>query len=255
MACTSRVNISRRSLLISSGLTAGSLAVDLRFDSVASAKAEALTGNHRVLSSGRSYWLSSPGHTRLVIGLHGTALSAQNCNDTFWLDQPGGWQGHASSTGYTLALGEALGGKWNVGAPWPGGSQNDLQYLIDVVEDAGQFNEVFISGFSAGAAMAWTACVKRPDIFVAGAGASGWAAVYPTTPIDFWHIHGTGDTTVPVRGGAGTMGVSFPEAAQEAERAPRGSRVVLYPTSGGHGTPGWMASRQWQFWTASRARS
>ena len=218
------------------------------------ARAAALTGAHRTLPSGRTYWLSSPGHTRLVIGLHGTALSAQNCNDSFWLNQPGGWQGHAAGTGYTLALGEAVAGRWNAGGNWPGGSQDDIQYLLDIVADAGQFASVFVAGFSAGGAMAWRACVERPDAFTAGGSASGWASSYPSQPLDFWHIHGTGDTTVPIRGGPGTMGVSFPEAAQEATKAPRGSRVVLYPTDGGHGTPGWMAVRLWQFWTVERAR-
>lgn len=245
------MTVTRRTLLAAAAATAATGASGR----IAAAAVPPLTGTHRTLPSGRTYWLSGAGD-RLVVGLPGTGLSADNANRTF--DNVTGWQDHADATGYVLALAESLAGGWNVGGGWPGGDQDDLAYLLALVADAaarsGPFAEVFVAGFSAGGAMAWRAAAERPDVFAAAGSCSGWAPAYPATPIDAWHAHGTGDTTVPVRGGAGTGGFAFPPAANEAIRAPRGSRVVLYPTSGGHGTPGWAARALWSFWTVDRAR-
>lgn len=232
---------------------------------VARANAEtALAGQHRTLASGRTYWLTTTPTTNdvLVIGLPGTALSAANTNDVFWATGNAattGWQRHAAAHGYTLALGESSGGRWNVGGGWPGGTQNDVDYLVQVVADAeaqrsppDPFAAVYVAGFSAGGAMSWTAVANRPDVFAACGMASGWAASYPTHAMDCWHVHGTGDTTVPVRGGVGTMGYNFPPAFYEQSKVMRDSKTVLEATSGGHGTPGWMADRLWQFWTTGR---
>ncbi len=242
--------ISRRGFITATAAAAGGLALA----APAAHAATALAGTHRTLPSGRTYWLSGAGD-RLVLGLHGTGLTAANCNDTFWVTGHAGatgWQWHAAQAGYRLALCEAAAGNWDVGGAWPGGTQDDLGYLADVAADAGGGTEVFAAGFSSGGAMAWRAVCQRPDVFAAAGSASGWAGVQPTAPVDVWHVHGTADTTVPVRGGPGTLGVVFPPAYQEAARAPRGSRVVLEPMPGGHATPGWMAGRVWGFWTTGR---
>lgn len=223
----------------------------------AAATATALTGEHRALAGGRSYWLSGADvGTRLVIGLPGTALGAQNTNDAFW-SATGGWQAHAAAHGYTLALGESSGGRWNVGAGWPGGTQDDMSYLLALVDDAttahgGPYTEVYVAGFSAGGAMAWRAAADRPDVFAACGMASGWAPYIPTHRMDCWHVHGTGDTTVPIRGGLGTMDYTFPPAFYEESKISRDSQTVLEPTSGGHGVAGWMADRLWTYWTTGR---
>ena len=207
------------------------------------------------LSGGRGYYLT-PGGGTLVIGLHGTDLSAANCNSTFW-SQAGGWEAHALSKGYTLALGTALNGAWNVGNGWQGGMQDDIQYLLSIVADVstrnGLIDHAYIAGFSAGGALAWRAATEHPDVFEACGMASGWATVRGILPMDCFHTHGDADTSVPIRGGKGTNSYVFPVASDEAVYAPRGSKVVLYPIpTFGHGTPGWMADRLWKFWTVDR---
>ncbi|HVQ93545.1 MAG TPA: alpha/beta fold hydrolase [Mycobacteriales bacterium] len=248
--------ITRRGFLTAGTVIAASAAVPARPARAwqRAAAAPRLAGVRRALPSGRAYQLYGTG-SRLVIGLPGTGLSAQNANDTFWVTgvpATTGWQNHAAASGYALALGESLAGGWNVGNGWPGGSQDDMAYLLQLVVDAGTFDEVFIAGFSAGGAMAWRAAAQHPEVFAAAGSAEGWAPMYPAQPIDCWHVHGTGDTTVPIRGGVGTASFTFPPAFQETSRAPRGSRVVLEATSGGHGTAGWMAGRLWDFWTNGR---
>ena len=220
----------------------------------------------RTLPGGRTYLLQ-PGlalrPAPLVIGLHGTRLSAANCNDTFWVvgsPTASGWTKHALLNGYTLVLGEARGGTWNVGAGWPSSGQDDVRYLLDVVADVRRLQlgvdprRVFVAGFSAGGALAWRAAATHPEVFAACGSASGWATVRPQQPIDCWHHHGTADATVPINGGKGINGYVFPPAVAEARTAPRGSRVVLYPTATGHSTPPWMADRLWQFWTGLGTR-
>lgn len=223
-------------------------------------------GQHVTLPSGRTYWLSGAGAT-LVVGLHGTSLSADNINGAFW-SGTGGWQGHAAANGYRLALGEAVGGKWNVGNGWPGGGQDDMTYLLDLATDAasrGFVSRCFVAGFSAGGAMAWRAAAERPDVFgqtingvqVGACGMdAGWRPVDPAGPLDCWHSHRADDTSIPIRGGAGTQGFTFPAAADEGIRVPRGSRWSLYvfPTGGHSPPPGWLAGRLWTFWTSDSAR-
>jgi hypothetical protein len=228
----------------------------------AAAPTPPLQGTRVVLPGGRAYWLvgaTAGGAQRpLMIGLHGTDHTPGSTNALFW-SAAGGWQEHARAGGYALALGEGVNHNWNVGAGWPGGTADDIGYLLAIVGDAAARvpvdpAQIFTAGFSAGGAMAWTAAATRPDIFTACGSASGWAAVRPRAPIDCWHIHGTGDATVPIRGGAGAFGYTFPAAADEARLAPRGSRVVLYPTNGAHAVPGWMASSLWAYLTIDRAR-
>lgn len=226
----------------------------------ATTAAPPLAGQRRTLPGGRTYWLSGAG-PRLVVGLHGSNLSAANVNAGMWVTgNPAttGWQRHAALRGYTLALAEGLPGmvSWNVGGGWPSGRQDDVGYLLDLVADVRTtrpVGEVYACGFSAGAALAWRLAAEHPETVLACASYSGWAPAYPDHPIDAWHVHGTGDTTVPIRGGfVGVFRFTFPPAADEALRCRRGSRVVLYPTPGGHGTPGWAADLAWQFFTAGR---
>lgn len=241
----------RRTLLAATAGAAALAALPIR-----PASAFGLVGTHVVLPSGRTYWLT-PGSGSLVVGLHGTSQTADAANAAFW-SGIGGWQGHALSRGYSLALAEAVAGKWNVGAGWPGGTQDDVQYLLDVAADAAgraPVSEVFAAGFSSGGALAWRAAAEHPEVFAACALASGWAPVRPAGPIDCYHAHGGQDSTVPIRGGAGTGGYVFPPAADEGRLAARGSRVVLYPIpTMGHAVPGWMADAVLSFCTVDRLR-
>lgn len=215
-----------------------------------------LAGQHRTLPGGRTYWLSGSGPA-LVVGIHGTALSASNINAGVWDTGNAattGWQRHAAGNGYILALAEAADGSWNVGGGWPSGGFDDLAYLLQVVADAAPAGPVYAAGFSAGAAMAWRCAADRPDVFAAAGQAGGWAPSYPAHPVDVWHLHGDADGVVPIRGGHNTsFNFTFPAAYAEAARAARGSRVVLEPLpGGGHATPGWTAGRWADFFFTGR---
>jgi hypothetical protein len=251
--------VSRRAVLAGAGAVAGWLALPGRLGAAAKRTTivPPLMGVHRTLASGRTYWLSGSGST-LVVGLHGSNLSAANVNAGIWdtgVAATTGWQRHAEWRGYRLALGEGVAGaSWNVGGGWPSGSQDDMGYLLDLVADAGPADQVFVGGFSAGAAMAWRAAAERPEVFAACGSGSGWAPVYPAGRIDCHHVHGDSDATVPIRGGpVSVFPYTFPAAYLEATRAPRGSRVVMESLPGaGHATPGWLADRWWHFWTVDR---
>lgn len=215
------------------------------------------------LASGRTY-LAQPTPVigaPLVVGLHITAHDAINANDTFWVTgKPAttGWNQHARDKGYHLILGEAIDGRWNVGAGWPGGTQDDEKYILDAVDDfelTSSVSKVYVAGASAGGAMAWLMAAEHPEYFAGCAMASGWAPVPATRPIDCYHIHGTADGTVPYAGGAGVYGYVFPPLWREMEQAARGSYLVVQTTTGGHATPGWMAERIRQFWLTAEAKA
>jgi len=250
------------------GIVGGELHDQYAYASSLRRTATPLLGTHVTLPSGRKYqfYNPNPSSINLVMGLPGTALDIQNLNDTFWVTgnpDTTGWQQHAKGKGYTLALCEELSG-WNVGGQWTAGGHDDMSYLVDVYTDAANRMGFpapvsYIAGFSAGGAMAFQAHVEHPELWHAAAMASGWAGAgatdagghfsYPTHDVYCWDVHGTGDTTVPIRGGAGTGGVNFAPAFQGEAFTTAPSRYIVEPTTGGHGTPGWMADRCWTFWT------
>jgi poly(3-hydroxybutyrate) depolymerase len=228
------------------------------------------------LPSGRKYWLTGAlggGAARaLVVGLTFSGHDATWMHDVSWVTGNAattGWRRHAATANYTLAMPEPVDNAWNagkgpVGDPnpngWPGSGQDDVQALLDVVADASARtpidpSRVFVAGGSAGGAMAARASIERPDVFAAAAMASGWVPYrWPTQPWDCYAVHGCADVTVPIRGGVGADGYVFPSLYAATVRAPRGSRVGLYLTDGGHAVPGWFASATWNFWTGDRAR-
>lgn len=227
------------------------------------------------LPSGRVYQLTGVtgglAPRPAVLGLTFSAHSGTWLNDAAWstgVAATSGWHRHAAAHGYTLILPEPVSGAWNVGTGtddpnptgWPGSGQDDEQFLLDVVADARARTpidaaQVMVAGGSAGGGMAARMAVDHPDVFAACALVAGWFSYrYPTRPLDCRIDHGTADTTVPIRGGAGADGYRFPAAYEAMSRAPRGSRVALYATAGGHDIPGWWASAVWAFFTVERAR-
>lgn len=229
-----------------------------------------------LMPGGRWYWLAgATGGSAPRPAVIGLTFSA---HDTAWLEsvawvtghpETTGWRRHATAGNYTLILPEPVDGAWNVGKGvgdpnlngWPGSSQDDESFLLDVVADAATRTPIdpgrtFVAGGSAGGAMAARMSVDHTDVFAAGAAAAGWVPYrYPTQPWDFRFDSGGADTTVPIRGGKGADGYTFPALYEATVRAPRGSRVgtYLFPT-GGHGIPGWWAGAIWNFFTTERLR-
>lgn len=220
----------------------------------------------RTLPSGRTFILrrrQDPTPGPAIVGLHATAHDALHAEQTFWVvpnhPEQSGWSKHAALRDYTLVLGEGLDGRWNVGNGWPGGTQDDEAYLLDVAAELAALDNVdpartFAAGFSAGAAMAWTMAARHPDAYAACAMFSGWASYYPTTPIDCYHMHGTADATVPLLGGAGVYDYVFPNISLETLHALRASMFIYNLTVGGHATPGWAAQRVYDFFVHDRLR-
>jgi poly(3-hydroxybutyrate) depolymerase len=246
----------------------------------AAATAPALTavpgGTLITLASGRQYWLAgATGGLTSRPAIVGLTFSG---HDAGWLDgrawvtghpETTGWHRHALSAGYTLILVEPVRGGWNVGTGvddpnpngWPGTGQDDVAAILAAVADAGERTPIdpartFVAGGSAGGAMAVRMSVEHPRVFAAGAAAAGWVPYrYPARPWDCRFDCGSQDLTVPIRGGKGANGYTFPPLYDAAAKAPRGSRVTTYllPT-GGHAIPGWWAAAIWGFFTVERLR-
>lgn len=234
-----------------------------------------MPGTVVTLPSGRKYQLTGAtgGDTvrPAIVGLTFSAHSGTWLNDVAWVTghpETTGWHQHAAAHDYTLVLAEPVNGGWNVGkgvgdpnpSGWPGSGQDDVGFVLDAVADAATRTpidpaRVFVAGGSAGGALAARLVVERPDVFAACALVAGWFPYrYPSHILDCRLDHGTGDTTVPIRGGTGADGYVFPAAYEAMTRAPRGSRVALYATAGGHAVPGWWARAVWDFVTIERSR-
>lgn len=269
--------LTRRNVLALSTLAGLSAVSTLGGATVASAATAPVPDATKVLMpGGRWYWLAGAigGSTPrpAVVGLTFSAHEAAWLEAVSWVTghpETTGWRRHASAADYTLILPEPVAGAWNAGKGtndpnpdgWPGSGQDDEAFLLDVVADATGRTpidpaRVFVAGGSAGGAMAARMSVDHADVFAAGAAAAGWVPYrYPTRPWDFRFDSGGGDTTVPIRGGKGADGYTFPALYEATVRAPRGSRVgaYLFPT-GGHGIPGWWAGAIWNFFTVERLR-
>lgn len=206
------------------------------------------------LPGGRSYeWRPYALDTAprpLIVALHEsdhTGLTFET--ETALTTQAARWGAH-------VAYGNGVAGQWNAGAPWPGGSADDVAYLAAVYDDAVTRaavdpDQVYLCGMSAGAAMAWRAAGEDARWTAAGS-VAGWAPTDPARALDVLHIHGSADTTVPLGGGMGTRGVTFPPTYRESFRLDRSSRWSLLVHAGGHGWPGWAAQVLWDFWTRDR---
>lgn len=168
------------------------------------------------LSGGRSYLIARPagdGPVPLILALHGGGGNPQQ------FARISGLAPKAVQAGFAIAFpagssrrnGRMLA--WNAGycCGWAAESGvDDLAYLDGVVADArrqfGATGSLFLTGMSNGAMMSQTYAARR------GAAVAGVVSVSGTMDaarlrlvgqVPLLHIHGTGDTMVPIDGGPG----------------------------------------------------
>lgn len=175
----------------------------------------AADATRRIIDSGgnrRSYWLlPSDAIDRprpLLIVLHWTGGSGAQ------MVQLGKFAEHARRHGYLLVAPDALGQAFNDGSGRIGRDYetvDDVLFLRDVIEDvraAHRISQVFVAGFTSGAAMAQRLAAEAPDAIDAAAGVAGhlWPplfAVAPRTaqPVPLLLIFGDSDPLNPLSGG------------------------------------------------------
>jgi poly(3-hydroxybutyrate) depolymerase len=217
--------------------------------------AEVSPGTRIALPSGRAYYLTLPGGDApapLLVGLHGHALTPANFATSSGLPAMAG-----SARRCVAVVAEGVDHTWNAGGSWPSAGADDVAYLDDVAVDVAQRAPVdalarYLLGFSAGAMMCWRAVAESATWNAAGIVSGALLVPGPSRPVDVLHIHGTGDTTVPVAGGLGVGGVVFPPAYREPWSLPRASVWSLLPTAYGHGWPGWATPVLYDFFTRDR---
>lgn len=169
------------------------------------------------LASGRTYQLRTDRNRTtpvpLVVALHGYGQTAAD------MSAGTGLSTYADSHNFALAYGHAYdNAAWNSGEGLDTTPQDDVTYLRQVVADAAKktpidLNRVYVWGHSNGGMMAARALCEAGDVFAAGASMAGPLAAQVAGDCDpnfnFYKMHGTADTTVPLFGGVGVNNVNF----------------------------------------------
>jgi polyhydroxybutyrate depolymerase len=156
----------------------------------------------------------------LVVVLHGLGGSGASMRDGT------GWDGLAAREGFVVAYPDGLDRAWNAGACC-GRSQTRgvddvsvLDRLVAELRDTDGIGAVHAVGFSNGAEMAYAWACARPGT-LAGIGAVGGAllvACPAPAPLTVVAVHGSADRRVPIDGGRGPSGATYP--ALDASLAP-----------------------------------
>jgi poly(3-hydroxybutyrate) depolymerase len=225
---------------------------------VAAAAVTYYTG-HYGLPSGRTFYLRAPvtpgAAQPLVVALHGAAQSAGYMQTQTGLTS-------FSAGRFALAYGEGMSGTWNAGAELPAqpaccgyardNHVDDVGYLRQVVAKSAAVTpvdvaRVYVWGFSNGAMMAAKFGCQAPDL-VAAVGVVGGGLLVPCAAgANMLHIHGTADATVPLAGGVGYGGVTFPPVWTEPTRMPAAALWSLSANGGGHAWPATADAQLWEF--------
>ena len=198
------------------------------------------------LPGGRAYTLHAANWTGgarpLVVALHGVGQSAARMAQITGLDAI------ADTYRLVVAYGQAAGtgARWNAGSCCGSTEQDEVSYVRAVVADAAartpvDLTRVYVVGYSNGGMLAWRLACQARDLVAAVAVVAG-ALLVPcrsTPAVRAYHIHGTGDATVPLAGGRGFEGRTFPDSRTEPARVGPGSTVRQHWFAGGHLWPAW----------------
>lgn len=164
----------------------------------------------------RTALVHRPGGVRagapLVVVLHGAGGSAADVRANL------GWDGLADRAGFVVAYPDGVARTWNAGGCCGAARDrrvDDVAYLdalVAAVRGTDGTGPVYAVGFSNGAMMAYAWACARPGA-LAGVGAVAGARTVDCpapAPLAVVAVHGTADQRVPVGGGRGPSGVTFP---------------------------------------------
>jgi polyhydroxybutyrate depolymerase len=159
----------------------------------------------RYLLAGASPAVGRP----VVVFLHGFGGTAA------WADGETGWSAVAAREGFVLAVPEGLPPDPTRPPKFLTNPQRwterpeDVEFLSAVIADAlrrtgGDPRQVYLTGFSNGAAMAFRFAAERAELLAAVAPVAGYCGVpdpRPARPVPTLYVIGTADPLVPLRGG------------------------------------------------------
>lgn len=139
----------------------------------------------------------------VVVHFHGYRSSARDVMDDGELAR------EISAAGALLAAPGGLNGSWSIPGALSNG-RDDLAFVRSVIADVQRRfpvdrSRLLASGFSAGGFMVWALACNAGGLFAAYASVAGAfldpiPADCPSGPVSLRHIHGLGDTAVPMEG-------------------------------------------------------
>lgn len=129
----------------------------------------------------------------------------------------GDWADTVVARRFMLVTPSGILGSWNAGSccGFAANNHDDVGYLDALVDDISKRPDVdpdriYMAGFSNGGMMTYRyACVDDRIRAMASVSGTKVTDCAPAAPLPILHVHGTGDTTVPYRGGAGPVAAFF----------------------------------------------
>jgi polyhydroxybutyrate depolymerase len=227
----------------------------------------------------RAYVLHAPAlwpgtELPLVVVLHGSGGNAAAIEAQTGFSEEGDWRGFAVAYPEATPVNQR---RWNAGLCC--GTADDVAFLRALVDDAAAAlpidrRRVFAAGLSNGGMMAYRLACEASDSFAAVgvvAGALVTPGCAPAAPVSVIHVHGTRDEFVPLTGGPGALGVTYPTTERAldfwSERdgcdptpwlAAPGPELTLRRYAGcrdGTGVELWEVERGKHGWLSPRRRS
>jgi polyhydroxybutyrate depolymerase len=149
----------------------------------------------------------------LVVVLHGAGGNAKAVELQTGFTEQGDLRGFAVAYPETLPSAQ---GRWNAGVCC--GLADDVGFLRALVDDVAKRlpidrRRVYAAGISNGGMMAYRLACEASDSFAAVgvvAGALVTRSCAPAGPVSLIHVHGTRDDFVPLTGGPGALGITYP---------------------------------------------
>ncbi|MFN8051723.1 MAG: PHB depolymerase family esterase [Acidimicrobiales bacterium] len=168
----------------------------------------------------------------------------------------GDWANAVVEHRFMLVTPSGVANSWNAGGCCgiaKATGIDDVSYLGSLVADIAKRPDVdpkriYMAGFSNGGMMVYRFLCVGADLLAGAASVSGTKAIdcAPKRPIPILHIHGTGDETVPYRGGAGLvaalLGASFPPVPTMADGVAEDDGCTAPPTER---TDGDVTTKEW----------
>ncbi|MGB3411981.1 MAG: PHB depolymerase family esterase [Microthrixaceae bacterium] len=143
----------------------------------------------------------------VVLVLHGLGVDRTQMIDT------ADWKGAVAQDRFVAVFPQGFANSWNLGPCCPPSNLlgiDDLGFIDQVMSQVKALPEVdadqlYVTGFSAGALMAYAVVCARPGVYTAVApiGGSNVLGCKPSQPISLFHQHSDPDPVVPYNGGVG----------------------------------------------------
>lgn len=182
------------------------------------AGAQGLRAQDRAVTVGgveRTYLLHVPANVQrpapVVMVFHGGGGRAQGIMRTTRINELADRERFIAV--YPQGIGRERGGTWNIGGPDSPSTADDVGFVKAILADLERGNaidrrRIYATGESMGGVFAYRLACEMSDTFAAIAPVAATMVnpgCAPRNPVAVFHVHGSADENVPIKGGIGLM--------------------------------------------------